>query len=130
VAEYSVNGSAPSTLAAASGAAAQVSAAIPAFSATGVYSVCVTCADLAGNIGADECIPPSGLRSGGGFVTVAVGSTHPWAPTLRTFSLTGKATFGFESRYQNGANVPSGDHAVPVSTAKFNLQEHVLTRGW
>jgi hypothetical protein len=120
--EYSVNGSAPATLSAASGPSAQVSAAIPPFSATGVYNVCVHGRDAAGNVGTDECLflpvydPNGGFVTGGGWINSPTGA-YTADPTL-----TGKATFGFVSKYQQGANVPSGDTQFQFHVASLGFK--------
>lgn len=121
-AEYSVNGSAPSVLGTASGPSAQVSGTLPTFAATGVYNVCVHAQDVAGNVGADECFflpvydPTGGFVTGGGWINSPLGAYSPDP------SLVGKATFGFESRYQNGANVPTGDTQFQFRAASLNFK--------
>jgi|GEM_PF-4757816 len=121
-ADYSVNAFTPSLLSAASGAAAQVSGALPAVTATGVYNICVHARDLAGNTGSDECLflpvydPTGGFVTGGGWINSPAGAYSPDS------SLTGKATFGFESRYQNGASVPTGDTQFQFRVANLNFK--------
>lgn len=108
-AEYSIGGMPPVFLASASGTSAQVSAGIPPFTTTGVYDVCTRGRDDAGNLGAYECLflpvydPTGGFVTGGGWISSPAGA---YAPNP---ALTGKATFGFVSKYKHGANVPSGD---------------------
>jgi hypothetical protein len=121
-ADYSVNGSTASMLGAASGSSAAVSGALPAFPSTGVYSVCVHARDVAGNVGADECLflpvydPNGGFVTGGGWINSSPGAYS--ADPL----LAGKATFGFESRYQRGATVPSGDTQFQFRVANLNFR--------
>jgi hypothetical protein len=108
-------------LGAVNGSSAQVSGALPAFSATGVYNICVHARDVAGNTGADECLflpvydPSGGFVTGGGWINSPPGAYTP------DISLTGKA-FGFESRYQRGATVPSGDTQFQFRVANLNFK--------
>ena len=121
-AEYSVNGSAPTVLAAANGASVAVNGTLPAFTATGVYNVCLRALDVAGNIGPEDCLllpvydPSGGFVTGGGWINSPAGaySANP--------ALTGKATFGFESRYQPGAQVPTGDTQFQFRVAGLNFK--------
>ncbi|MBI4905363.1 MAG: hypothetical protein HY820_17140 [Acidobacteria bacterium] len=121
-AEYSVNGSAAATLGAAGGTSAVVSGAIPGLSATGVYSICVHARDAAGNAGADDCLFLPVYDPNGGFVTGGGWINSPAGAYTAEPSLTGKATFGFESRYQNGANVPSGDTQFQFHVANLRFK--------
>jgi hypothetical protein len=74
-----------------------------------VYDVCVSGTDAAGNTGAAECIflavydPDAGFVTGGGWIDSPPGA-YAADPLL-----TGKASFGFVSRYQKGRNVPTGN---------------------
>lgn len=121
-AEYSVNGSAPVILSAAGGSSAQVSAAIPPFSAAGVYNVCVHGRDAAGNVGADDCLFLPAYDPSGGFVTGGGWINSPAGAYAANPGLTGKATFGFVSKYQHGANVPSGDTQFQFHVANLNFK--------
>lgn len=86
------------------------------YSAAGVYTVTLTVADnsQASGQSAFEFVvvfdPAAGFVTGGGWITSPAGAYNA------NPSLTGKATFGFVSRYQKGATVPSG-------TTQFQFQE-------
>ena len=64
---------------------------------------------VSNNIGEPVCIlfavydPGAGFVTGGGWINSPTGAYTP------NPSLTGKANFGFVSRYQDGANTPSGN---------------------
>jgi hypothetical protein len=60
--------------------------------------------------------PSAGFVTGGGWITSPAGAYTP------NPSLTGKATFGFESKYQNGATVPTGHTQFLFHEASFNFQ--------
>ncbi len=75
----------------------------------GVHSICVRAQDARQNT-ATECgtllavyNPAGGFVTGGGWINSPVGA-FPASPTLSD-----KANFGFSSKYENGANVPTGD---------------------
>lgn len=59
--------------------------------------------------------PSIGFVTGGGWIT-----TPPGAYTLGP-ALTGKATFGFVSKYQPGKSVPAGNTEFQFKTADFNF---------
>lgn len=88
---------------------------------TGVYDVCVRGTDAAGNIGSDECIllavydPSAGFVTGGGWINSPAGA-YPANPALA-----GKATFGFVSKYQKGATVPTGQTEFQFRVANLNF---------
>lgn len=118
---YLVNRGAPAVLSNLA-APGKVSATLAAFSGTGVYSVCVRPADLAGNVGLEECIfvpvydPTGGFVTGGGFIMSPLGAYTP------NGTLTGKATFGFVSKYTQGANVPTGNTQFEFKTARMDFR--------
>ncbi len=91
-------------------------------SSAGVYGVCVRGSDAAGNTGDKACIllavfnPQGGYVTGGGWITSPAG-----AYTIDPL-LTGKATFGFVSKYIKGANVPpSGQTEFQFKVADLNF---------
>lgn len=88
-----------------------VFAIVPAFTEAGVHHVCVRGRDLAGNsgnLGHEECTflvvydPEAGFVTGGGWIDSPEGA-YPADPTL-----TGKANFGFVSKYKRGTTTPIG----------------------
>jgi hypothetical protein len=89
---------------------------------TGVYSLCVTGTDAAGNTSAAVCTllavydPTAGFATGGGWINSPAGA-YTADP-----SLTGKANFGFVSKYQKGATVPTGDTEFQFQTAGLNFK--------
>ena len=85
----------------------------------GVYGVCVRGTDVARNA-ANTCTdilaiydPNGNFVTGGGWIASPQGAYTP------NPSLTGKATFGFVSKYQKGANLPSGDTQFQFDAAGF-----------
>src|SRR5207253_8769831 len=60
--------------------------------------------------------PSAGFVTGGGWINSPAGA-YAADPTL-----TGKANFGFESRYQNGNNVPTGNTQFQFKEANFNFK--------
>ncbi len=75
---------------------------------TGVYEICVNGTDSAGNIGADECILLPVFDPDGGFVTGGGWVDSPSSADLEN-GASGKATFGFVSKYPPGHSTPDGN---------------------
>ena len=95
---------------------------IPAFAEPGVYSICVRGWDIFENIeGAEDCIllavydPTGGFVTGGGWINSPEGAYTPDP------SLTGKANFGFVSKYKKGATVPTGHTEFQFKVADLNF---------
>jgi hypothetical protein len=86
-----------------------VTAAAPAFTSTGVYTLCVKGTDVAGNSSSTTCIPLPVYDPTGGFVTGGGSISSPIGADLANSGASGPATFGFVSKYLPGRNVPSGD---------------------
>jgi hypothetical protein len=63
--------------------------------------------------------PSAGFVTGGGWIMSPQGAYAP-APAL-----TGKATFGFISKYQKGATVPTGNTEFQFHVANFNFKSVV-----
>jgi hypothetical protein len=59
--------------------------------------------------------PDGGFVTGGGWIDSPEGAYAP-DPTL-----TGKATFGFVSKYKKGADIPTGNTEFQFKTANFNF---------
>jgi hypothetical protein len=92
------------------------------YQAAGVYTVTVTVAKANGQSGQSPQYqyvvvydPSAGFVTGGGWITSPPGAYTP------NPSLTGKATFGFESKYQNGATVPTGHTQFLFHEASFSF---------
>jgi hypothetical protein len=95
-----------------------------AFTQAGVYELCVAATDAAGNTSAAECVllavfdPDGGFVTGGGFIDSPAG-----ACTLDEdcAEATGKANFGFVSKYKKGAEVPTGSTQFNFSAGGLNF---------
>lgn len=98
-----------------------VTANIGSFAEPAVPKICVRGTDAAGNIGAEECLflavydPNGGFVTGGGWIDSPPGAYVP-APIL-----TGKATFGFVSKYKKGATLPTGQTEFQFQVADLNF---------
>ncbi len=128
---YADNGSYTVTLTVSNGsltgtatATATIANVVPA----GVYSVTLTVTDKDG--GSDQSVfqwvvvfdAEAGFVTGGGWITSPAGAYTP------NPSLTGKATFGFVSRYQKGASTPSGNTEFQFRVA--SLAFHSTSYDW
>jgi len=107
----------------------QVVATLPAFSEPAVHVVCVRGWDAMRNEqGPDECIflpvydPTAGFVTGGGWIISPPGAYVP------TPQLTGKATFGFVSKYLKGAKVPTGQTQFDFQVGDLNF--HSSSYDW
>jgi hypothetical protein len=99
-----------------------------ALSTPGVYSVRLTVNDNVGGItivntiaGLDALVvvydPNGGFVTGGGWIT------SPIVPALTQYmSVSAKANFGFVSKYQKGATVPTGDTEFQFKEANMNFK--------
>lgn len=91
------------------------------YTAAGVYTVLLTASD--DDSGFDSRVfqyvvvydPGAGFVTGGGWITSPAGA-YAANPTL-----TGKANFGFNARYKNGAQVPDGQTQFHFQAAGFNF---------
>lgn len=86
----------------------------------GVYTITVTVTDPAGESASDDVMivvydPNGGFVTGGGWIQTPAGSYTPDP------ALTGKATFGFVSKYKNGAAQPSGNTEFQFHAAGMNF---------
>ena len=99
-----------------------VTATLPAFASAGVHSIRVRGTDAAGNAAAESdplllavYDPSAGFVTGGGWIGSPAGA-YAADP-----SVTGKATFGFVSKYQKGAKRAHGRDRVPVQDGRPQL---------
>lgn len=97
------------------------------FTQAGVYAVKLTVTDNGGlsgvatNVGEFDALvvifdPNAGWVTGGGWINSPAGAYVPDP------SLTGKANFGFVSKYLPGANVPTGNTEFHFKTAGFKFK--------
>jgi len=104
------------------GTSENVPATIPPFASTGVHTLCVRAADSAGDTGCEVCFflavydPDNGFVTGGGWIVSPAGAYVP-APTL-----TGKANFGFVSKYQKGQSMPAADTQFRFQAGSFSFK--------
>jgi PKD domain len=95
------------------------------FTNAGVYTIIVTICDNAGGCGTAETWvvvydPTAGFVTGGGWLNIAAGS-YPADPTL-----SGRANFGFNAKYQNGnGRPPSGQTEFNFQVANFNFHSEL-----
>jgi PKD repeat protein len=96
-------------------------------SETGIYDVCLTVNDGTAD-SAEACTivvvydPSAGFVTGGGWIDSPAGAYKPDP------SLSGKATFGFVSKYKKGASVPEGNTEFQFQAGGFNF--HSETYDW
>jgi uncharacterized protein YegL len=92
------------------------------YSQPGVYTVTVTVVDNTGE--SDTAVfefvviydPAAGFVTGGGWINSLAGAY------VADPSLTGKATFGFVSKYKKGASTPDGETQFQFGLAEFSFQ--------
>jgi PKD repeat protein len=90
------------------------------YSAAGIYDVCLTVTDP-GGLSDTACTiavvydPSAGFVTGGGWINSPEGAYTP-DPLL-----TGKASFGFVSKYRRGATVPEGNTEFQFHAAGMNF---------
>jgi len=93
-----------------------------AYAAAGVYTVVARIRDAAGAV--DDSTyryvvvydPDAGFVTGGGWINSPAGAYTP------NPSLSGKATFGFVSKYKKGQSTPDGDTEFQFQAAGFNFK--------
>jgi hypothetical protein len=105
-----------------------VTASFAAPSTPGIYDVCVSGTDVIPNTGDAACAllvvydPSAGFVTGGGWINSPAGAY------MADTNLTGKATFGFVSKYKKGATVPSGSTEFQFKVSNLNF--HSDTQDW
>jgi hypothetical protein len=92
------------------------------YAAPGVYTVTVTVIDVAGASDTDFLQYIVVYDPNGGFVTGGGWIHSPAGAFTADPTLTGKATFGFVSKYQRGANVPTGNTEFQFKIANLNFK--------
>jgi len=95
------------------------------FSAAGVYTVGVTVADEHGGYATSMFQFVVVYDPNGAFVTGGGWINSPAGAYVGSGSLTGKANFGFVSKYQKGATVPTGNTEFQFQAGNFNFHSEV-----
>jgi hypothetical protein len=101
-----------------------VTADITGYPVAGVHEICVNGTDDPGNTGEFECTflavydPSAGFVTGGGWIDSPEGA-YVAAPEL-----TGKASFGFVSRYKKGATTPTGTTEFQFKAGDLNFHSN------
>jgi len=134
-ADYTVDGGTPIGMLAQDSAFDEVSenvtAVVPAFAEAGVHSLCVSGTDSASNTGEEDCTflavydPAAGFVAGGGWIDSPANACHL---TAACQGLTGKANFGFVSKYRQGAQTPTGNTEFQFKAGDLNF--HSGTYEW
>src|SRR5205823_1650473 len=103
------------------------------FTVAGIYMVTLTVTDACGNAATTNTV--SGLPAmvviydpNGGFVTGGGWMNSPAGAYSANPSLTGKASFGFVSKYQKGTTVPTGETEFQFQLANFTF--HSTSYDW
>ena len=86
-----------------------VTASFAAPATPGVYDLCVRGTDVVLNVGDPACTMLVVFDPSGGFVTGGGWIMSPEGAYAANPTLTGKATFGFVSKYKKGASIPDGN---------------------
>ena len=94
----------------------------------GVYTVTVTVTDSCGDEGVGEYEFNVVYDPDGGFVTGGGWITSPAGAYVDDPSLTGKANFGFVSKYKKGASVPTGNTEFQFKAGDLNF--HSSSYDW
>ena len=90
------------------------------------YNICVRGTDYFGNVVGDEdCILLAVYDPTGGFVTGGGWIDSPPEAYTPDPSLTGKATFGFVSKYKKGATTPTGETQFQFRVADLKFHSDV-----
>ena len=127
-ADYTIDAGTPIAMAAQDGTFDEVSeivtAVVPAFAEAGVHQFCVSGTDSAGDTGDEDCIflavhdPVAGFVAGGGWIDSPENACHL---TAACQGLTGKANFGFVSKYKQGAQTPTGNTEFQFKAGDLNF---------
>lgn len=123
-AEYSIDNNGPESMDATDECFDESSEDVEAtisFTEPGVHDICISGTDATGNTGQAECFclavydPDRGFVTGGGWIMSLEGA-YADDP-----SLTGKAIFGFVSKYKKGATVPTGNTQFQFKAGNLNF---------
>ncbi len=108
-ASYTIDGGSPVAFTFTAGTPISLSTTIPGPLAAGVYDICVTAEDAATNASNTECTMLAVYDPTAGFVTGGGWFMSPAGAFIADGGLTGKATFGFVSKYVKGKTLPTGN---------------------
>jgi hypothetical protein len=99
------------------------------YSTPGIYTISVTVTDKDGGVGTSIAStyiviydPNGGFVTGGGWINSPIGAY------LADPTMTGKANFGFVSKYQKGANTPVGETEFQFKAGDLNF--HSSSYDW
>jgi hypothetical protein len=98
------------------------------YAATGVYTVQLTLTDACGDTDTEVYQYVVVYDPNGGFVTGGGWINSPAGAYAANPSLTGKANFGFVSKYKKGASIPDGQTQFQFNAADFNF--HSTSYEW
>jgi hypothetical protein len=93
-----------------------------------VYNLCLRGTDATNSVGPETCVllvvydPDAGFVTGGGWINSPAGAYRADP------QLTGKANFGFVSKYKKGGYVPEGSTEFNLSVGDFNF--HATAYDW
>lgn len=124
-ASYTIDDGPPVAMAASDGAfdsnLEMVVADLPGFATSGIYEICVTAEDEAGNVSLPVCTllavydPGAGFVTGGGWFDSLPGAYRP------DLSAAGRGNFGFVAKYKKGSSIPTGSTEFQVHDAGLNF---------
>ena len=92
------------------------------YASAGVYTVTLTLTDAYGGVGHSVFQYVVVYDQAAGFVTGGGWISSPSGAYVSNTSLVGRANFGFVSRYQKGATVPTGNTQFQFQAADFNFK--------
>jgi len=104
------------------------------YTVPGIYTITVTVTDKNGGVGSSMTSsyvvvydPSGGFVTGGGWITADAGSCVAGnAPAgVCTAATGGRANFGFVSKYEKGANVPTGNTEFQFQAGNLNFKSTV-----
>jgi hypothetical protein len=125
IAEYSIDGGSRVDMDAQDGDFDEVNedatALVLGFAEAGIRTFCVDGTDIVSNIGSEECILLAVFDPDGGFVTGGGWINSPEEAYVPNPSLTGKANFGFVSKYKKGTTEPTGQTEFQFHVADLNF---------
>ncbi|OLC33520.1 MAG: hypothetical protein AUH84_06855 [Thaumarchaeota archaeon 13_1_40CM_4_38_7] len=98
------------------------------YSTPGVYTITLTVNNSDGTTATKQFQYVVAYDPNGAFVTGSGWINSPPGAYYANPSLTGKATFGFNSKYQNGADVPTGNTEFNFKVANLNF--HSTSYDW